>query len=266
MRFATIFVTAMLVGLTSMACAAEATGEGLPESRPTVSPAFIKLVVQVLDEHPGIQAASAALDAAQARGRAADRPLYNPELELDAERAELDTAYLGISQSIDWADKRGARANIGALAAQSEQAGLVLDQCFVTGFFQSLADIRRAPILPDNRLVNQAARGAFPDKRCLPLVGDADGVHRAGSGKGFFTHRDDRGPDLLPIMFHLAGLGKVLREFLLGAGQDPAPGIEDHGATAGGALIDSQYGKVLFHGGSDVGNEIGQCNAWRTHP
>ncbi len=71
------------------------------------------LVDEVLAEHPEVRAAEAALVAAQARARAAGRPLYNPELELDAERTGVNTTSLGLSQTIDWADKREARHERG---------------------------------------------------------------------------------------------------------------------------------------------------------
>ncbi len=111
--------TFLLLASLPGAALAQADG-GMPEP----SPALVKLVSGVLAEHPAVQAAQASLDAAEARSRAAGRPLYNPELELDAERAETDVVSLGISQSIDWSGKRTARADMGAFAARSGQAGL----------------------------------------------------------------------------------------------------------------------------------------------
>lgn len=67
-------------------------------------------VQQVVNNHPRIRSIDAALAASSARYQAADQALYNPELELDAERTDINTTSLGISQSIDWNDKRGARA------------------------------------------------------------------------------------------------------------------------------------------------------------
>ena len=80
-------------------------------------PALRNLIGETLDRNPGVQAAHAALEAAEARRRGADRPLYNPELELDAEQAETRAATLGLSQAIDWADKRGA----ATLVAEAER-------------------------------------------------------------------------------------------------------------------------------------------------
>lgn len=67
---------------------------------------------QVMIDHPAIQAADAALAAARARVDAADQPLYNPQLEFEYEDSDTQTTAAGISQAIDWADKRGARASV----------------------------------------------------------------------------------------------------------------------------------------------------------
>ncbi len=88
------------------------------------SPALKRLVGQALEENPGVQAARAAAEAAQARGRAADQPLYNPEIAIDAEKAEKNTASLGVNQTIDWADKRGARAGVAAQELAARRAEL----------------------------------------------------------------------------------------------------------------------------------------------
>jgi cobalt-zinc-cadmium efflux system outer membrane protein len=62
-----------------------------------------------VSNHPSVQAAKAAVDSAGFQLIAADKALYNPELEFDAETAETDSAYVGLSQTIDWGDTRGAR-------------------------------------------------------------------------------------------------------------------------------------------------------------
>ena len=78
------------------------------------------LVGKVLSSHPSIQAVKAERDAAIAMTRAADQPLYNPEVELDVEKTDIQTNSLGIIQSIDWSDKRGARSR----AAQYEKSSI----------------------------------------------------------------------------------------------------------------------------------------------
>ena len=73
-----------------------------------------ELVNTTLKSNPGVQSAQAALDAAIARERAGNQPLYNPEIELDAEDAIDQSASIGISQSIDWSGKRRARGSVAS--------------------------------------------------------------------------------------------------------------------------------------------------------
>jgi outer membrane protein, heavy metal efflux system len=96
-------------------------------------PALAAFVRKVLDSNPGVQAAEAAVNAAQARERAAERPLYNPELGLDLEKAETDTGFLGLNQTIDWADKRSARTQVAAFEKAATSAGLAAVRQRLTG-------------------------------------------------------------------------------------------------------------------------------------
>lgn len=75
-------------------------------------PALIQFVQSVVDTNPRVQAARAALDASGAYRNAASRPLYNPELSLDAENADSETRAVGISQTLDWGGKRKARTAV----------------------------------------------------------------------------------------------------------------------------------------------------------
>lgn len=72
-------------------------------------PALIAFVHTVVEANPRVQAARLALDASGAFRDAASRPLYNPELSLDAENSDTETRALGISQTLDWGGKRKAR-------------------------------------------------------------------------------------------------------------------------------------------------------------
>jgi len=65
-----------------------------------------------VNNHPSVLAAQAAVDSAGYQLIAADKALYNPELELDKENAETNSAYIGLSQTIDWGDTRGARTEM----------------------------------------------------------------------------------------------------------------------------------------------------------
>lgn len=119
------FFGAVLAGclLITVAQAADTTDSGtLTQSTATMAPALTVFVRTVLEDNPRLQAARAAVDAAQAGTRAAGRPLYNPELEIGAEQAESDTTSIGVRQAIDWADKRGARHGIAAFEAEAARA------------------------------------------------------------------------------------------------------------------------------------------------
>ena len=65
-----------------------------------------------VNNHPSVLAAKSAVDSAGYQMIAADKALYNPELEIDAETAETDSASIGLSQTIDWGDTRGARTEM----------------------------------------------------------------------------------------------------------------------------------------------------------
>lgn len=73
----------------------------------------------VMPTHPTVEAANASLEATYARLRAADKALYNPELELDAEQSEIDKGYIQIGQTIDLRNQRGTRTQV----AEAELAG-----------------------------------------------------------------------------------------------------------------------------------------------
>ncbi|QYZ64754.1 MAG: TolC family protein [Gammaproteobacteria bacterium (ex Lamellibrachia satsuma)] len=88
------------------------------------------IVNQALDSNPEIQAAKAAVGTAQARLTGAGLPLNNPELEVEAERTDISTYTLGISQTIDWYNKQDAmeqavRAELNVARAQVTALNLV---------------------------------------------------------------------------------------------------------------------------------------------
>ncbi|MDX8385321.1 MAG: TolC family protein [Gallionella sp.] len=91
-----------------------------------VSPALSNWVSDIINTNPQVQAGMAALDAAQAKARSAGQSLYNPELELDFERTDIDTRTASISQTIDWFDKRGAQSSASEFSVQAAIANLAL--------------------------------------------------------------------------------------------------------------------------------------------
>ena len=104
-------------------------------------PALSGWINEVLSKNPQLHAARAAVEAASGRLRAADQPLFNPELEFDYENSDIDTTTGGLSQTIDWADKRGARAAVadsGQVAANAELRSI--RQGLATDLLRALAN------------------------------------------------------------------------------------------------------------------------------
>lgn len=69
-------------------------------------------IQQVIPRHSRFIAAQAELDAVKANLNAAEQAIYNPELELDTESTDINTSTIGLSQTIDWGDQRGAKTQI----------------------------------------------------------------------------------------------------------------------------------------------------------
>lgn len=125
MRLLDLF-SAVLAGclLASVVQAANRADTGVVPSSPETprSLALLMFVRTVLADNPRLLAARSGVEAAQARALGAGRPLYNPELEISAETAASDTASVGISQAIDWADKRDARRGVAGFEAEAARA------------------------------------------------------------------------------------------------------------------------------------------------
>ncbi|HHL18457.1 MAG TPA: TolC family protein [Thiothrix sp.] len=103
-------------------------------------------VTQLEKQHPLLQASQASTAAAAARTRAASQPLYNPEVEFDAERTgftsnNVDIATVGLNQTIDWHDKRSARKNIATVEQQATRyEAEATRQQLIARILSSLAD------------------------------------------------------------------------------------------------------------------------------
>lgn len=82
-----------------------------------------KFVREIVDANPTVNAARAAVDASTAYEAAAGRPIYNPELELEAADADSKTRTLGIRQTFDWGGKGRARLTV----AEAERRSVVAD-------------------------------------------------------------------------------------------------------------------------------------------
>jgi len=151
MRKTICTLTLLLGSLLTMPCAA------LAADATRADPVLIQFVQSVVDTNPRVRAAQAALEASGAYRDAASRPLYNPELSLDAENADTETRAVGVSQTLDWSGKRKARTAVAEsdrLVAEAEYRaarwtvtvelldGLALHQTGVERV--SLAESRRA--------------------------------------------------------------------------------------------------------------------------
>ena len=160
MRVSLWLAAALLSGLVgTIAVAAEHTASAAESSTADtpLSPAVTQLVSRVLEANPRVQAARAAAQAADARARAAGQPLYNPEVEIDAEQAESETASLGLRQAIDWADKRGARGSVASQEQTAAQAELrAVEQNIAGELLNGLAAYHTADAL--NRLAQERAQ------------------------------------------------------------------------------------------------------------
>lgn len=88
------------------------------------APKLNQFIEDVVDSNPSIQAAESNVLAAKARSQAAGKPLYNPEFVAEKENAIDNTELVGVSQTIDWANKRGAREQVGSANVLVAQAAL----------------------------------------------------------------------------------------------------------------------------------------------
>ncbi len=124
----------LLGGLILTHCAALAD-EASAAGDTRADPALIQFIQSVVDTNPRVQAARAALDASGAYRDAASRPLYNPELSLDAENSDTDTRSIGISQTLDLAGKRKART------AVAESDRMVVEAEYLTARWSVTVDL-----------------------------------------------------------------------------------------------------------------------------
>ncbi len=116
-RHAFVLCGLILVSWTTLVAETTVLGDA------RASVALTRFVQAVVDSNPRVQAARAGLEASSALRDAASRPLYNPELSLDAENAQARIRTLSFSQTLDWGGKRKARtavAELDRLVAEAE--------------------------------------------------------------------------------------------------------------------------------------------------
>ncbi len=104
-----------LAAFAAWGLGAAAAQENAAESNLTLG----RFLEDAARNHPRLEEARAELDAAEARGRANSRPLYNPEFQgefSDSEDPANDTRAVGLSKAFDITNKRATRAK-GARSA-----------------------------------------------------------------------------------------------------------------------------------------------------
>ncbi|WP_426700684.1 TolC family protein [Rhodanobacter sp. Col0626] len=114
------------LGVVCLLYAAMLGAAPLPVPPSAAAAPLRKALQSVWQASPEVQAARAALDAARAHARAAAQPLYNPELSLEAENADVDRRVAGLSLALDLSGKRRARASRGEADVEVSEAGYVL--------------------------------------------------------------------------------------------------------------------------------------------
>jgi len=154
---------ALLRSLSLAACVAPALAGGADAALPD------ELRVQVRDalsRHPELRAAEARVRAAQARRDGAARPLYNPELAVDAQRTASGANSLeaGFSQALDWHGKRAARAAGGEGELRLARAALAALRARLAGELLTALrrcedqQVRRRRVLAQHDLLVRFAR------------------------------------------------------------------------------------------------------------
>jgi hypothetical protein len=131
-----------------------------------------------------------------------------------------------------------------------DQSGCGGDGCFVARRAANGAGVGRAPVLPDDRIVDRLAGRAIPHDRGLALVGDADpgDIARGEASLGHrFAHGcQHRRPDFLGVVFD-GSRGRIdLPQLLLRHGHRAESGVEHDRPRRCGSLVDGD--EVTGHG------------------
>ncbi|MCG9965407.1 TolC family protein [Shewanella cutis] len=85
-------------------------------------------LLKQINQLPEVQAQIARQQQAELAIAAADRAVYNPELGLNYQNSETDTYTVGLSQTLDWGDKRGVATRLAQLEAQILLADIRLER------------------------------------------------------------------------------------------------------------------------------------------
>ncbi|AAN53599.1 TolC family protein [Shewanella oneidensis MR-1] len=98
-----------------------------PDTQASLNQWLPELLKQI-NQLPEVQAQIARQQQAELAIAAADRAVYNPELGLNYQNSETDTYTVGLSQTLDWGDKRGVATRLAQLEAQILLADIRLER------------------------------------------------------------------------------------------------------------------------------------------
>lgn len=103
------------------------------------SPELLELARQTVFRHPEVLAARAAADASSALRSAAERPLFNPEIDIEFEdRPHHETRVFALNQTLDIAGQRGARAGVALHESERAASQLTAARRRIAGEFLHL--------------------------------------------------------------------------------------------------------------------------------
>lgn len=147
-------MTIRLCGLALAAIAACGLGAAAAQENAVDSGLTIgQFLEDAARNHPRLEEARAELDAAEARGRANSRPLYNPEFEgefSDSEDPANDTRAIGLSKAFDITNKRATRAKGARSAVDAASFAYEAEKrAFFAELLTALADYQARKRLSD---------------------------------------------------------------------------------------------------------------------
>jgi outer membrane protein, heavy metal efflux system len=113
--------------------------------QPSASADIRRFAAAVVEQHPAVLQAEAELESARRRLDAADRPIYNPELSVEYQDTGVREQSIGVSQTLDWSDLRGARTDTARAAAAAAEARFSIQrEVFVRDLLTTLIEFRSA--------------------------------------------------------------------------------------------------------------------------
>lgn len=89
-------------------------------------------IIQIHQQNPAVRAAEAAVSALDAERTSVEQSRHNPSLVFETESAAETTTTIGLSQTIDWNNKRAAAVDVAASELQAATAELTVARRRVT--------------------------------------------------------------------------------------------------------------------------------------